>query len=76
MIAIHLGKDADTYFYVHDKGEQYFLHYDWWPELPFIYHVPPNTYSGVEFIIKKEIEMKDEHCDEESTVKYHNFMIF
>ena len=67
---LFLNTNSDIHVYVHAKGEQYYLHYNWWPEMPFSYHVTPEDFIELELILKKEIELKEVGCDRTSHAKY------
>ena len=44
---------------MHDKGEQYYLHYDFWPNVPYIHESKPKEYS-MDMVITKELEIEAE----------------
>ena len=42
---------------MHDTGEEYFLHYDYWPSIPFSYKSSSDTFWE-EFGILKQVQIK------------------
>ena len=64
-ITLLLHEDKEFLIYVHDKGEEFYLHYDFWPNVPFIHHsVPSEYFADVE--VKKQLEVQSENCDHQS----------
>ena len=49
------------WIYLHDKGEEYYLHYDYWPTVPPIYHVRKQE-AVLDLVIKKELEISSDDC--------------
>jgi hypothetical protein len=47
--------------YVHDKGEEFYLHYDFWPKVPFIHHTQEEEYFA-DIVVRKELEIQQEGC--------------
>ena len=47
--------------YVHDKGDEFYLHYDFWPKVPFIHHSQENEYFA-DIVVRKELEVQNEEC--------------
>ena len=61
--------------YLHDKGEQFYLHYDLWPTVPFIHHSKPDE-KFLDIVIEKQLQLHYENCNEETFRyfgKYKNF---
>ena len=64
-IIIEADKNAAFLLYVHDAGEEYYFHYDAWPDIPFVHH--PKSWESTTIIgIKKEVEIGNEKCRDES----------
>ena len=51
--------------YLHDKGEQFYLHYDLWPTVPFIHHSKPDE-KFLDIVIEKQLQLHYENCNEET----------
>ena len=51
----------EFWLYIHGEGEEFFLHYDYWPSVPKIHHVRFPEVS-TDFVIKKSTEISDENC--------------
>lgn len=49
--------------YVHDEGDEFYLHYDFWPKVPFIHHSQENEYFA-DIVVRKELEVKNEKCQD------------
>ena len=54
---------------MHDSGEEFFLHDDLWPEVPFIHHIQPPEMS-VDVVIQKEVRIPDSNCHEDENYNY------
>ena len=59
---ITLNGTNQFWLYLHDKGEEYFLHYDYWPSVPFT-HNSKDEELWVDIVVKKEVESKHERCN-------------
>ena len=58
------GEDRIS-FYVHDTGEEYFLHYDYWPNVPFIYKSSGDIFWE-EIVIRKQLQIRSgEACSKD-----------
>ena len=57
--------ESNFWLYVHDKGEQYYLHYDYWPHVPYIHHSKPEDVS-MDIIIEKNIDISNKDCNDGS----------
>ena len=64
-ITIKFKEKSDFWIYVHDRGEEFYLHYDFWPTVPFIHHSTEEEYFA-DIVVKKELEVQNEKCSEES----------
>ena len=51
--------------YLHGKGEEFYLHYDLWPEVPFIHHSKPNE-QFLDIVIEKQLHAQYENCNEDT----------
>ena len=51
--------------YLHDKGEEFYLHYDLWPTVPFIHHSKPNE-QFLDIVIEKQLKSQYENCNEDT----------
>ena len=61
-MSFYLYEDVEVGVYFHDEGEEYFLHYDYWPSM-----VPPRHHIGkqeqmLEILVTKEVTISDEDC--------------
>ena len=68
--------DNEFWIYVHDKGEEYYLHYDFWPIVPFIHRSVTNEYFS-DIVVRKELEIfdsDDDNCSEEVYDYFGKFM--
>ena len=70
MMEMYFEPETEVDIYIHGKDEQYYLHWDWWPKRPFLYHLRPYKYTLVELSIKKDIESKDGRCNDKEDTKY------
>ena len=49
------------WLYLHEEGDEFFLHYDYWPNVPPMYHVKhPETWLDI--VIKKELHVANDNC--------------
>ena len=53
--------NVEFWIYLHDKGEEYYLHYDLWPTVPPIYHVRKPE-ALLDLVIKKELKISSDDC--------------
>ena len=60
-VYIELTKDAEFLFYLHDRGEEYFMPYDALPGIPNVYHVDAKAHH-IEVDVKKEVEIANNNC--------------
>ena len=58
---MELKENSEITLFVHDKGEEYFLHYESWNIIPNSYHVKKDEYL-VDLVLKKELQRKDQNC--------------
>ena len=64
-ITLVFKEDSEFWIYVHDKGEEYYLHYDFWPNVPFIHYSAKEEYFS-DIVVKKELEIQNEKCEKDS----------
>ena len=57
-------EESEFWIYVHDKGEEYYLHYDFWPNVIFTHYSTKKEYFS-DIVVKKELEVQNENCNEE-----------
>ena len=60
-IIIVVRENAKFLIYVHDHGEEYFMHYDIWPGIPSVHQVQEEVHS-IEIDVKKEVEVASNNC--------------
>ena len=53
--------EVEFWLYIHGEGEEFFLHYDFWPSVPRIHHVRKPTVS-LDLVIKKTTEIIANDC--------------
>ena len=70
-IAIIFNTVNEFYVYIHDKGEEFHLHYDFWPKVPFIYHFKVTDFYA-DLFVRKEDELRLHECCEEETISYYS----
>ena len=58
---MELKEDAEILLFVHDKGEEFFLHYETWNIIPSSYHVKTEEYV-VDMVMTKELHKKNRNC--------------
>ena len=64
-ITLMCKEDSEFWIYVHDKGEEYYLHYDFWPNVIFTHYSTKKEYFS-DIVVKKELEVKNDNCNEET----------
>ena len=62
-VTIQANYDSEFFVYVHDRGEEYYLHYDFWPSVPYIHHVKHKEYF-TDLVVEKELEVQNENCEQ------------
>ena len=67
--------DNEFWIYVHDRGEEYYLHYDFWPTVPFIHRSVTNEYFS-DIVVRKELEIHQDNCSEENYDYFGKFGIY
>ena len=60
--------------YIHGKGEEYFLHYEYWPMAPYIYHSKNQEYWE-DIAIEKELYIKNQDCKGGSHVYFSKLFL-
>ena len=63
MIGIDVWGGTEFWIYIHDVGEEYFLHYDYWPTVPPTHQVQPDS-EHIELMVHKKVSISDENCIE------------
>ena len=51
---IILNEKNKFWLFLHEKGEEYFLHYDYWPYVPFNHHSQESEYF-LDINVRKEV---------------------
>ena len=69
MIDIAIAPISEFWIYIHDLGEEYFLHHDYWPMIPIKYQVK-NTDQSIDVMVQKEIKISDENCVADEIYSY------
>jgi hypothetical protein len=55
--------ENEFWIYIHDEGEQFYLHYDYWPYVPPT-HLVTREDSFVDTVIRKKLDVSSENCRE------------
>ena len=63
-ITLVFKEGSEFWIYVHDKGEEYYLHYDFWPNVPFIHHSTEEEYFA-DIVVNKKLDVEHENCRDE-----------
>ena len=63
MIAIDVMNGIEFWIYVHDEGEEYFLHYDFWPTVPTTHQVKSDS-EHIDMMVHKQVSISNENCVE------------
>ena len=66
---------VEFWLYIHGKGEEYFLHYDLWPNVPHIHHVR-GPEVNIDMVIRKTTEISEENCNNEEDYSYFGMQRF
>ena len=53
-VMIAINETSEFWLYLHAKGEEYFLHYDFWPYVPFAHHFKDTEY-WVDINVRKKV---------------------
>jgi hypothetical protein len=64
--------EVEFWLYIHDEGEEFFLHYDYWPSVPPIKHVKQPEVS-IDIVVTKTLEIEDEGCKDENYSYFGNW---
>ena len=62
------------WIYLHDKEEEYFLHYDFWPDVPYIYKLNPQEYM-IDFVVKKQLEIENNNCTHDQSKSFYGLYV-
>ena len=68
-MSLYTLEDVEFWIYFHNEGEEFFLHYDYWPHVPPVHHIKRND-KIVDIIVRKELSMIYEGCTNEK----HSYM--
>ena len=69
MMDIAVVKDIDIWIYIHEVGEEYFLHFDYWPTIPIKHYVRPED-TSTDIMAQKEIKSIEENCNHDEEYSY------
>ena len=61
-VTIRVNSESEFLMYLHDKGEEYYLHYDFWPNVPYTHHAKKEEFF-TDMVVKKELEVLTENCE-------------
>ena len=53
--------DVEFWLYVHGPGEEFYLHYDYWPTVPKIHHAR-RPEINLDLVVKKMTEISEDNC--------------
>ena len=69
--------NIEFWIYIHDIGEEYFLHHDAWPDIPIKYHVKKED-RAIDIVVEKEIRKTDKNCNLDEHYSYFGtyYMIY
>ena len=73
-ISLKFHAESNFWIYVHDKGEQYYLHYDFWPKVPFIHHSEKDEHL-TDIVVTKKLEVQNEECETETYDYFSEYVI-
>ena len=62
MFFFKLSNEIGFKIYIHDLGEEYFLHYDYWPTMPMQYDVKDKD-RIIDIMVQKDVKETDENCE-------------
>ena len=62
-VTIRVNSESEFLMYLHDKGEEYYLHYDFWPNVPYTHHAKKEEFF-TDMVVKKELEVLTENCEQ------------
>ena len=68
-MGIKFVKDDEFWIYFHDVGEEFFLHYDYWPSVPPFNHVKQQEMM-LDVGVRKEMDISDDGCTTEEKYSY------
>ena len=61
-VTIRVNSESEFLMYLHDKGEEYYLHYDFWPNVPYTHQAKKEEFF-TDMVVKKELEVLTENCE-------------
>jgi len=64
-----LNSKIEFWIYIHDLGEEYFLHHDFWPTIPKKYHVKEADVT-IDVMIQKEVKITNKNCEKDEEYSY------
>lgn len=62
-VTIRVNSESEFLMYLHDKGEEYYLHYDFWPNVPYTHHAKKEEFF-TDMVVKKDLEVLTENCEQ------------
>ena len=68
-IKFNVLNGTEFYIFIHDEGEEYYFHYDFWPTRPAKYHMK-KTDEFLDIMVQKEIKISDKNCMKEDNYSY------
>ena len=69
MMALEVVKDIEFWIYIHEPGEEYFLHFDYWPTIPIKHHVRSED-ASTDIMAQKEIKSIDDNGNNDDDYSY------
>ena len=69
MGQLWVNSKIEFWIYIHDLGEEYFLHHDFWPTTPRKYHVKDADVI-IDVMVQKEIKNAYENCEKNEDYSY------
>ena len=73
-VVINFNTEIDVLLYLHDKGEEYYLHYDFWPIVPFVHEFKQKE-AFADIVVRKELEVQNENCHDETYDYFGNYIL-
>jgi len=63
--------EDEFWLYIHGDGEEFYLHYDYWPSVPSMHYVKRHEVF-LDVVVTKKIEIRDDEsgCLEEENYSY------
>ena len=70
-MTIAINETSEIWLYLHARGEEYFLHYDYWPYVPFTHHFKDTEY-WVDINVRKKVLNGVIHKTDTTADSIHN----